>query len=160
MTALPYAERPRVGVAEDATRYVGGAHFDPTTRQVNASAFDRAPKDTDGLSINRVGVFSGDRDEDRIALRAVMGSRMKLGRTAIFAQFNAGAALAALAEFEEGIFLCHDPLLAERGWLANPAHALIVGLPFKGEAVGSLKAELAGDRLRAVVHDFFPAVAP
>ncbi len=86
-----------------------------------------------------------------------MASRMTLGRTAVFVQLNVGAALTALKEFEEDIFVCHDARSAEGTRVANPAHALIIGLPFKGEAVGSLKSELAGDRLRATVHDRFAA---
>ncbi|WP_156370209.1 hypothetical protein [Novosphingobium sp. Leaf2] len=147
-----------VGDVEDITRYVGGSHFDAATGQVNASAFDRSPKDVDGLSVNRVGVFSREIRDDRFELRRVMASRMKIGKTAVFVQFNVGDALSALAEFEEEIFVAADPLVADGVGLANPAHAVIVGLPFKGEAIGSLKAELAGDRLRAVIKDTFPAV--
>ena len=150
--------RQRVSENEDVTRYVGGAHFDGTTGQLNASAFDRTRKDDDGLSVNRVNVFSGDVNEDRTQLRQVMASRMSLGRSAIFAQLNIGAALAALAEFEEDLFVGRDPLGADGTKLANPAHALFIGLPFKGEAIGSLKAEIAGDRLRALVHDHFTAI--
>ena len=136
------------------------AHVDPDTGQVSAGAFDRAPKDDDGLSVNRVGVFSGDLAADRSQLRAVMASRMKLGANAAFVQLNAGEAIATLSEFEGPIFICHDPLPASDTALENPAHALIIGLPFKGEAVGSLKSEEAGDRLRALIRDRFPARPP
>lgn len=147
----------RIPGEEDVTRYVGGAHFDPGTGQINGSAFDRTPRDVDGLSVNRVGFLGADVAADRAELRRVMGSRLTLGKTAVFVQLNVGEALDALAEFEEDIFFTPDPLEAVGDKLANPAHALCIGLPFKGEATGSLKSAVAGDRLRAVIRDRFPA---
>lgn len=141
----------------DLARYVGGSHFDETTNQINGSAFDRMPKDHDGLSVNRCGVFDSNVDLDRQAMRVVTASRMKVGKTAVFIQFNTGAALDALAEFNQEILICEDPLPADGAALANPAHALVVGLPFKGESLGSLKSELAGARLRATIFDRFSA---
>lgn len=160
MSASSYADRPRVDRHENVTRYAGGSHYDATTGEVNGSAFDREAKDADGLSVNRVGVLSRDKDEDRASTRRVLATRRTLGRTAIFVELNVGAALEALAEFEEDIFMCHDALEKEGDKAANPAHALVIGLPFKGEAVGSLKSELAGDRLRGVVCDTFPVIVP
>jgi hypothetical protein len=143
---------------EDIVRYVGGSHFAPYTQQINASAFDRTAKDEDGLSFNRVGIFDSNIDKDRDELRRVMASRMSLGKKAVFVQINVGEAIKSLTEFQENIFVVADPLSADGPALANPAHALMCGLPFKGESVGSLKSELAGDRLRAVVRVVFPAV--
>lgn len=152
------ANQARIADIEDITRYVGASHFDPDTGQINASAFDRTSKDDDGLSVNRTRLFDSDVEKDRTELRRVMASRRTLGKTAVFAQLNVGEAIESLAEFDEDIFVAADPLAATESALANPAHALVHGLPFKGEAVGSLKSELAGDRLRAVINDCFPAI--
>lgn len=157
MNETDYTDRPRVGRSEDVVRYVGGSHFDRDTGIVNGSAFDRNPTDTDGLSVNRVGVWATDRKEDRRAMRRVMATRRTPGKTAVFVQVNVGAALDALAEFEEDVFVCHNPLEQEGTKAANPAHALIIGLPFKGETIGSLRSELAGDRLASVISERFPA---
>jgi hypothetical protein len=153
-------ERPRVSREENVARHVGGAHFDDTTGQVNGGAFDRSPKDTDGLSVMRRGVLAIDPPDDEIAIRRVMSSVRKLGATSQFVELNVGRMLDALEEFEQEVFVCEDPIPAEGDALANPAHALVVGLPFAGEAIGSLRSELVGDRLRSLVCHTFPAVLP
>jgi hypothetical protein len=160
VTLAASIDRTAVARAEDIARYVGGAHFDPATNVINGSAFERSPKDNDGVSVTRCRYFSSDIDSDQSEIRRVVGSRLKLGKTAIFVEVNTGALLDALAEFEQDVTVVEDPLEAEEGLLANPAHALILGLPFKGEAVGSLKSEVAGDRLRELVLRRFPANAP
>ena len=150
----------RLGAEENVARYVGGMHFDPTTGQVNGSAFERTRKDHDGVSVTRRGIFSNDEAEDRAAIRKVTSSRLKLGKMAVFAELNVGNALESLAEFEQEVYFAADPLEAKGEALANPAHALLIGFPFLGEQVGSLTSELAGDRLRQCIHDRFPATMP
>jgi hypothetical protein len=145
---------------EDIVRYVGGRHVDHSTGIVNGSAFDRDQKDDDGLSFTRKAYFSSEENEDDIQIRKVVGSGLKLGKTAVFAQLNVRRALDALAEFEEEIRVVKNPLPANGETLPNPAHALMLGLPFKGEAIGSLKSEVAGDRLRQTIMRTFPAVCP
>ncbi len=138
-------------------RYVGALHIDPITGQINGSAFERSPKDTDGVSFTRRGMLAEDTDQDRAAIRGVVGSRLRLGRTAVFAELQVGDALAALERFDQDVSFVEDPLPAEGAMLANPAHALLIDLPFKGDHVGSLKSEAAGDYLRQCVRDRFPA---
>lgn len=159
MTAGPDAAR-RLDRDGLVVRYVGGFHVDPRTGQINGSAFERTAKDVDGLSFNRRGVFAPDVEGDRAAIRRVMASRLKLGATATFAEINVGSALDALTEFEQDVFFVEHPLPAEDGKVANPAHALMIGFPFAGEQVGSLKSEVAGDRLRLCICDQFSAVLP
>jgi hypothetical protein len=125
---------------------------------LNGSAFDRAPKDTDGLSVNRRHILAQDPLEDEAEIGKVVGSHLKMGATSQFAELNVGLMLDALDDFEQEIFVCEDPLPAVGAALENPAHALVVGLPFAGEVVGSLQSELAGDRLRKIVCHIFPAV--
>ena len=150
--------QPPVPPHDDLARYVGGAHFDPGTGEINGSAFERTAKDTDGVSVTRCRLFAADVSKDEAAIRRVVGSRLNLGKTAVFAEVNTGKVLDVLAVFEQDISVVQDPLLAEKGALPNPAHALIVGFPFKGEAVGSLKSEVAGDKLKQIIIRKFPAV--
>jgi hypothetical protein len=143
---------------DNLARYVGGAHFDPGTGEINGSAFERTAKDTDGLSVTRCRFFAADVPTDDEAIRHVVGSRLKLGKTAVFAEVNTGQVLDVLGVFEQDVSIVQDPLLAKHAVLANPAHALIMGLPFKGESVGSLKSEIAGDKLKQIIIRKFPAV--
>ncbi len=143
---------------EVVARYVGGSHFDSATGQINGSAFERTPKDHDGVSFTRRSILANNQDEDRDEIRRVVGSRLKLGLSAVFAELEVGRTLSILEEFESDIFYKEDPLSAEGPYLANPAHALLIGFPFKGEQVGSLKSEVAGDRIRQCIIDRFPAV--
>ncbi len=143
---------------EIVARYVGGAHIDAGTGQINGSAFDRTSKDVDGLSFTRRGMFAADSEADRAVIRQVVGSRLRLRRTAVFAEVEVGSALEALHAFESAIDFIEDPLDAEEDALANPAHALLIGYPFRGESIGSLKSEVAGDQLRLRIYDRFAAV--
>ena len=140
----------QLSAEKNVVRYVGGSQFDSNTGKVDA----------DGLSFTEVGVLARNRQADEAQIRTVCGSRIKLGATACFAELNVGAALKALEEFEEEFSFVVDPLPAYGTALENPAHALLLGLPFKGEAIGSLRSELAGDLLAKKVLRTFPAVAP
>lgn len=141
---------------DDFVRHVGGSHIDGDV--INGSAFERTPKDVDGVSVSMRGIFSGDQDADIASIRTVVGARRKLGKTSVFAEVNVGNALAVLHEFEESITIVANPLPAEGDLPEDPAHALIVGLPFKGEAIGSLRSELAGDLLARRILRIYPAV--
>lgn len=148
----------RLKDSEIVARYVGGSHFDPSTKQMNGSAFERTPKDKDGVSFTRRGLLNSNDDQDRNDIRQITASRLKIGKTAVFAELQVGRALAALEEYNQDIYFCNDPLDEDGSELANPAHALLIGFPFKGEQIGSLKSEVAGDKLRDCVDDIFPAI--
>lgn len=62
-------------------RYVGGSHFDPGTGGINGSAFERTPKDVDGVSFARRGVHSTVVAVDRDAIRRVAASRLSWAGT-------------------------------------------------------------------------------
>lgn len=142
---------------EQVVRYVGGLNFDPGTGRIDGSAFDRRPKDDDGLSFTRRYVLSEDDSADQAHIRTVFASRIKVGATAKFAQIRVGEAIGNLRYFDERFDFIEDPLDLDGTALANPAHALMIGLPFAGESVGSLRSELAGDLLARCVNFVFDA---
>jgi len=137
-------------------RHVGGAHIHGTV--INGSAFERTAKDVDGVSISVRGVFSKNTASDLAEIRRVVGARRKLGKTSVFAELNIGTALAVLHEFDKTIEIVFSPLPAENDAPEDPSHALITGLPFKGEVIGSLRSELAGDLLARRIIQSYPAV--
>ena len=160
MSAKPETDPPKLAAKANVVRYVGGSQYDHATGVLNGEAFVRPQKDLDGMSFTQRLIFSTKSEDDKVEIRRVFASRMNVGKTAIFDELNVGRALAALTQFDDDFHFLADPLPAEGSKLANPAHALLIGLPFAGEAVGSLKSELAGDLLQKTVHDKFPAVLP
>lgn len=154
----------RLADDKNVARYVGGSHvtLNPLSGEfeVDASAFDRTKKDHDGLSFVERLVLSTDQQRDEIEIRRVLAARRSIGKTARFAELNVGQAVEALSVFDNDFYFCEDPLSAKDGIPANPAHALLKGLPFVGEAVGSLRSEWAGELLSGIVTSTFPAVAP
>lgn len=139
---------------ENFVRHVGGSHVDDGI--VNGSAFERASKDTDGLSIVRRKIFAKSTEVDLRKIREALGSRRALGKTSVFAELNVGTALEILHEFDNRIDIIADPLPEDGGYIANPAHALILELPIKGLEAGSLDSELAGDLLAAKILSLNP----
>ena len=142
---------------ELVVRYVGGSNFDERTGKVDGSAFDRKPKDDDGLSFTRRYFLNKEDDEDKNAIREIFASRMKVGSTAQFAQLRVGDALEALSEFGDIFDFVEDELAADGDRLANPAHSLLMGLPFVDEVIGSLRSEVAGDLLARCITSNFRA---
>lgn len=126
---------------------------------VGGSAFDRSPKDIDGLSFTQCGMLAKQQAKDQSEIRRIIGSRIALGKTARFAELNVGEAIVALSNFERAFWFQPDPVPQDGERLENPAHTLLIGLPFKGESVGSLNSELAGDLLRRCIRRTFPAIA-
>jgi hypothetical protein len=142
---------------QNVVRYVGGSHIDEITGVINGSAFDRTVKDVDGLSVTRRLFLDSDDTRDQQAIRDVIGSRLFLGKTAVFAEVNVGQVRSLPQASSLGIELEEDPLPAEGLRLANPAHALILGLPIKGESVGSLRSEVLNDQLARLIEHRFQA---
>jgi hypothetical protein len=150
----------KLPASRNVVRYVGGKHIGDSTGALNGSAFDRTPKDRDGLSFTQRLILFKSAKKDEAEIRRIVGSRLHMGKMAVFAELNVGAALGALKAFEADFYFREDALAAEGNMLANPAHALLIGLPFVGETVGSLRSEHAGDILRQTVRDTFPAFLP
>lgn len=152
-------DRKSVEPRENILRYVSATAYDASTNMVNASAFERKPKDLDGLSVLRKGIFSKNSDADLRELCTVFSKWWTIRKSGRFAELNVGELLAALKIFERDVSVVADPLSEEGDKPANPAHALVLGLPFEGEAVGSLTSELAGDLIRKLVRKLHEPVA-
>ena len=140
---------------ENAARYVGGSKFDTETARLLVAAFDRERKDEDGLSFNRTGILSSVQADDDNQIRAIMASRIIVGKNAVFAEMNVGDVCRQLAHFGGEFRFEAEPLEAEGTKLANPVHALLIGLPFVGETIDSLKSEVASDLLTQAVMRLF-----
>lgn len=154
-------DRRRVPAEENILRYVSLTGYDPDTGVVNGNAFERKPKDKNGLSVIRRGVFSSESDSDVAAIRFVSGKWLTIKKSGRFAELNVGGFYGAISQLERDVSdvaVVEDPLAPEDDKPANPAHALIIGLPFKGEAVGSLTSELVGDLIRKAVLRLHEAV--
>ncbi|TRD12308.1 hypothetical protein FGU71_10830 [Erythrobacter insulae] len=126
---------------------------------VNGSAFERKPKDVDGVSVTRANYYSVDDDTDIECVRTVIGSNLNLAKTGLFARLPCDgvreigtiveAVLDVLAAPTQGTDfdpLCDLGKKPDPGF-ANDAHAIISGLPFAGSDEGTLASELAGDLL-------------
>jgi hypothetical protein len=150
--------------SKNVVRYVGGSQIDVDSDtgglQANPSAFDRKLKDVDGLSFIQCFVLAKNRVNDIAEIRKVFASRCTVGKTAQFVELNVGQAIVALGAIDSSFYFCEDPQSADGNMLANPAHALLIGLPFKGESIGSMRSEYAGELLVAKVISIFPAMTP
>jgi hypothetical protein len=145
----------RLDKTENVARYVGGTKFDSSTGKVYLEAFDREKKDTDGLSFNRTGMLGSNQKDDDRKIREIMSSRITVGKNAVFAELNVADAISSLSHFGDKFYFEADPLAVDGDKLANPVHALLIGLPFKGETAGPLIAELASDLLSRKVRRIF-----
>jgi hypothetical protein len=157
-------ESQRLRDDKNVVRYVGGSHVAPIPDsdefEIDGSAFDRTAKDVDGLSFIERLVLSTNQKLDEDEIRSVLGARRLFGKTARFAELNVGQALEALYVFDQDFYFCEDPLPENGDIPAIPAHALLKGLPFKEEAIGSLTSEWAGELLSGAVLRTFPAIKP
>jgi hypothetical protein len=157
-------KKNKLGVDRDVVRYVGGSFISlgPSEGEfeIGAGAFERSAKDEDGLSFVERFVLAKQSNADEDEIRHVLGSRRSFGKTAQFAELNVGKALDALSYLDNDFYFCEDPLPKDGASLANPAHALLIGLPFKGEPAGSMTSELAGELLSGTVERIFPARKP
>ena len=157
-------EEEKLSADNNVVRYVGGGSISLGPNEgefeIGAGAFERSTKDEDGLSFIERFVLAKQSNSDEDEIRRVLGSRRSFGKTAQFAELNVGKALEALSYFDNDFYFCEDPLPEDGEMLANPAHALLIGLPFKGEPAGSMTSELAGELLSGTVERIFPAMQP
>lgn len=138
-------------------------HIDFKKGILGASAFDRPEKDHDGLSVTRRHVLIPDDDAaDLKRIREVLGAWRMLKASHRLAQISVGDILAAGAEANRALSVVEDPIEAEPPKPANPAHALILGLPFAGAEKGSLDAVMASDLLARKIdpQNVLPAIEP
>lgn len=110
----------------------------------------------DGASANWLECFDPPLDGqlDEVRQRA----RIKYSVNGRLARVNVATlkqSLDALEGYKGAVNVLHDPLLAEGAWVADPSHALIVGVPAENDPA----AELARDLLTLCVADLWPAKA-
>jgi hypothetical protein len=157
-------KKEKLSADKNVVRYVGGGSISlgPSEGEfeIGAGAFERSTKDEDGLSFIERLILAKQSKADEDEICRVLASRRSFGKTAQFAELNAGKALEALSYFDSDFYFCEDPLSEDGEKLANPAHTLLIGLPFKGEPAGSMTSELAGELLSGTVERLFPAMLP
>lgn len=149
-----------VAASESVLRLI--RHIDFKNGIVGSSAFDRPEKDTDGLSVCRRGVLAEDAPEDLRRIQRVLGAWRTLKASHRLAQLSVSDILAVGEETKRALSVIEDPLEAEPPKPANPAHALIHGLPFAGAEEGTLDSVTAADLLARKVDakNVYPAIEP
>lgn len=150
------ANGDRVATEERVVRYAKPTAVEGDV--VNGTAFDRRPTDVTGLSVSRLGIFDPDRARDLAMLRTVIGSALTLSPNGRLAEIGVGTIEAVGREVGQLLHVAENALPAVTPALANPAHALIDGLPFKGAPVASLQNETAGDLLALRVSELHDAL--
>jgi hypothetical protein len=121
-----------------------------------STAFDRPMKDKDGLSICQLGVFSDDTEADINQLREILRAWMELKPNGKLAKLLVGDIISVGEEVKQSLAIIEDHVPAKDGKPENIAHALIIGLPFKGAPQGDLDGLLASDLLARKVVKLIP----
>lgn len=149
------AKNDPLAEGENVVRYVAEEDYDVGV--ISGTAFERVEKDHDGLSVNRLGILVADNVEaDLIAIRSIMLTRsVPLDPEGCFAQLNVKQIRYIGHQLSVSIDVVESASAGRprEGKLPNPAHASIVGLPYKGNEY----AEYASDLLRKSVVRHFPA---
>lgn len=147
-----------LAVEAHVVRYARPEDYD--SGMLHSSAFNRPAKDADGLSVTQLGVLEPkDHDADMRVIRAIMISRgIPLGEDTCFAELAVSDIIEAGREAMTTFSVLHSPSKAKlgEGKLANPAHAIINGLPLEGLSIGSLTSQLVSDLLLTKVRREIP----
>lgn len=122
--------------------------------QVDGEVFRRRPVDDDGLSVNWIECFDGDRAAQIAKISAV--SRLTLRANGRFAEVQVKSAAEAVAEHVEAFGAIKAPLPVEEPHPADLSHALFLGLPEFGEEL----AQMVGDMIAARVSALHPPQLP
>lgn len=127
-----------VPLDESVVRYASPRHVH--NGRVLGGAFVTRPSDPT-LSVNRPAVFGDDIDAAMVSIRNVF--RLTTKPTGRYAQIPVDEIVGALSDVQEleVLQVLEDALVATPGFLADPSHALIVGLPNDSGPM----AELCGD---------------
>lgn len=159
-------------VSGELVRYIRPADIDGVI--VSGTAFERKLKDKDGVSVTRLGMFSKALEKDLNSIRTVMNSRLKMAATGKLGQISSVAianvgsktrtALEVMTSPSSGTAFNADKdigrELGKNKKFANPAHAVIVGLPFNEGELDDLEADLAGDLLARAISTLHPIQIP
>ncbi len=124
-----------------------GAHVfryaPPSKAKIPGSAFVRRSTDNDGLSVNRVDYFDGDREEQLRRIRSII--HCDLRKNGRFFEIDVDTAAAAVAPKVIGAIEDAVDAAPPRYPNADPSHALITGLPAhddpEAERIGDLIAK-------------------
>ena len=107
-----------------------------------------------GISVNWIEYYKNFSKEGQLAeIRRV--SRLKLRKNGRFAELNVGEIKRFVSEELRDLSIIHTPLDAEKGFLADPSHSEIVGLPSENPE----KSDLIAQMIVECVCDLHPAVA-
>ena len=134
-------------------RCVGGNHID--NGEIDGSGL-LCRRNEPCPSVNWLEWFPGDL-QNRVA-EVRRRRRLKYGATARLARLNVGRTKMYILENDPNslqINVIQDPLEedSERGFMEDPSHSLMVGVP----TVDTPEGELIGDLLAQCVIDSFPA---
>lgn len=134
-----------IGPDELIARYVSGGQVDGDL--ISGEAFQLKPKDDGGLSVNWPAVF--DADLGLAAGEIKRRARITVRPSGRYAILNVREILDISRQADElnQLSVIEDPLEAEGEKLADPSHALILGLPLPDD----LQAQMAGDLLARLV---------
>lgn len=148
---MSQGSRAPLDLAEDVVRHFSGGRLDDG-RLVSGAL--TCPPDHDGeMSFDRLHFYGEDVEESLAAIRRT--ASIKLRKSGRYLQWNAGEFLAA-AQSElsfAGLSWWSDPLLETNASPANPAHAVLAGVPSD-----TLNADLLLDLVRPLVKRLHPAV--
>ena len=100
--------------------------------RVNIDEFKLREENPDerGVSVNWLEYYKNLSKEEQLAeVRRVKASRLKLRKNGRFAELNVGKIKRLLSEELPKLRIIHTPRDAERGFLADPSHSEIIGLP-------------------------------
>ena len=142
-------QRKPVASHEDILRLFSGGKIDNNV-PVNGSL---SPVHDGDLSVERPAVYSADVQAALVSIRMV--ARLKLRQSGRFIQWNVDAIQTITAEdpMAPNLLAFEDPLPAEDGYAANPAHAVVSNVPSE-----TLAADYLLDLLRPMIKAVHPAI--
>lgn len=114
------------------------------------SNFQLRLKET-GLSVNWLEIFGPNRSKQLAEVRRLF--RLEVSGNGRFAEINVGTLMRAVRMEISTLRVIHSPLEEEGGFMADPSHSEIVGLPPRD----SDQASLIGDLIAECVSDMHPA---
>ena len=119
---------------------------------VDGSAFTLREGES-GLSVHWIESVSNDDTERQVAaVRELI--RLTMSRNGVLAELNVGATKLALHERLGYVRFTHKPLDAGEGYVADPSHSEIEGLPL----YGSPDAALIGDMIAECITQLHTTV--
>ena len=116
-------------------RYASGGQLQDDV--LSGGAFKPRSVDDGKLSVNRLGVFAKDFEQDLSLIRVVVSKWMTIRKTGRFAQLTAASIGEILKDAESAFKLEESKLEEKEGKPEDPSHALVHGIP-SGEDDGAI----------------------